>query len=64
MTTTTPDKIRTYQTELTACRCPDRYYRRHECKHMKALRDAVEIVRASSIHTPNAPTPSAYEVDQ
>ena len=45
--TVKPSVIAYYRTGPRSCACPDRYYRRRECKHIKALREAVEIVRAA-----------------
>ena len=41
--------IHYYTTEL-ACSCPDRLYRRRECKHMAALRDAAELLKAQAVY--------------
>jgi len=35
-----------YGTTTTGCGCPDRRYRRRECKHISALRQAFAIVEA------------------
>ena len=38
--------IRRYRTSADGCACPDRRYRRHECKHMRAVRYAYLVMAA------------------
>ena len=42
-----PQKIKTYHTTPDWCGCPDRFYRKRECKHIKALRYAILVVKAA-----------------
>ena len=39
--------IHYFTTEL-GCSCPDRQYRKHECKHMAALVEAIVLVKAQA----------------
>lgn len=46
-TTTTPERLTNYHTTVDWCGCPDAYYRKRTCKHVKALREAVLMVKAA-----------------
>ena len=47
MQATTPERLTNYRTRVDWCGCPDRFYRKRTCKHIKALRHAVALVRAA-----------------
>ena len=48
--TVTHAKIAYYKTAQNACACPDRYYRRRDCKHILALREALALVKVAKFN--------------
>ena len=45
------ESVRKYGATDAKCGCPDRRYRKRSggCKHMKAVRNALDIVKASGV---------------
>ena len=46
---TTPERIANYRTRVDWCGCPDAFYRKRECKHIRELRIAVAMVSAADL---------------